>query len=433
MNVAELKNKCNADFDRAMTLMENDGDVKQVRALLLDVAQRLVDIGKLSSVDRVRCGDKARLVLEATRQLVSKADFPVVYRMLTGSALSVSNVPQTAVGSDTNAPSNMQSGTQRNSKAQNAHKQSGTNATADKDGDNGTDVGAKPTPNNFIFKWDELPTISFDDVAGLEDVKNTVKNKVLLPLTNPDLYKGYVKKGGGGILMYGPPGTGKTMIAAATAREIGAKFCAVGPSDLLTQGFGNSEKLIAALFKEARSFPCSVIYFDELDSICPVKTGSQYARQVRSELLRQMQGMESYGEETGHILLMIGATNKPWDVDPAFIRPGRLGARIYVGLPDSEARRYMVTRALDKIKKAAIVDVCDDIDVDGVVARTEGFNGADVGNLMDKVQELSIERANATGVKTIEQADFDNAFAVITSSVQQTDIDKLDDWRRQNG
>ena len=433
MNVAELKNKCNADFDRAMTWMENDGDVKQVRALLLDVAQRLVDIGKLSSVDRIRCGDKARLVLEATRQLVSKADFPVVYRMLTGSALPTNKVPQPAVVSDVKAPSNTQSGTQGESVSQSNGKKRTQKTTAAQDGNNGKETNGKAAPNNFTFKWDELPTISFDDVAGLVDVKNTVKNKVLLPLTNPDLYKGYAKKSGGGILMYGPPGTGKTMIAAATAREIGAKFCSVGPSDLLTQGFGNSEKLIATLFKEARSFPCSVIYFDELDSICPAKTGSQYARQVRSELLRQMQGVESYGEETGHILLMVGATNKPWDVDPAFIRPGRLGERIYVGLPDDEARRYMITHALDKIKTCGIVEVGQDINIDAIVAATEGFNGADVGNLVDKVQELSIERANVTGVKTIEQADFDNAFAVVASSVQQTDIDKLDEWRRQNG
>ena len=426
MNVIDLKNKCNADFDRAMTLIENGGDFKQVRSLLLDVAQQLVDIGKLSVPDRIRSGEKARLVLEATRQLTSAADFPAVYRMLTGNALPMPSVPQKPTTGAANKPSTAQSGTKAGKGI--SKEKAGRSAP---DGTDGTAAGPK-TPNSFVFKWDELPTISFDDVAGLADVKTTVKNKVLLPLTNPDLYKGYVKKGGGGILMYGPPGTGKTMIAAATAREIGAKFCAVGPSDLLTQGFGNSEKLIATLFKEARSFPCSVIYFDEFDSICPATTHSQYARQVRSELLRQMQGMDSYGEDTGHILLMIGATNKPWDVDPAFVRPGRLGARIYVGLPDDDARRYMITRALDKIAKAGIVAV-GQVNVDAVVAATLGFNGADVANLVDKVQELSIERANATGVKTIEQADFDNALAQVTSSVQQLDLDKLDDWRKQNG
>lgn len=99
--------------------------------------------------------------------------------------------------------------------------------------------------------------------------------KVLLPLKNPELYEGYVKKNGGGLLLYGPPGTGKTMIAAAIAHEIGAKFCSLGPSDLVMQGVGNSEKAAVALFKEARSFPCAVLFFDEIESICPASTHAQ--------------------------------------------------------------------------------------------------------------------------------------------------------------
>lgn len=111
MNVIDLKNKCNADFDRAMTLIEKGGDFKQVRSLLLDVAQQLVDIGKLSVPDRIRSGEKARLVLEATRQLTSAADFPAVYRMLTGNALPMPSVPQNPTTGAANKPSTAQSGT----------------------------------------------------------------------------------------------------------------------------------------------------------------------------------------------------------------------------------------------------------------------------------------------------------------------------------
>ena len=176
--------------------------------------------------------------------------------------------------------------------------------------------------SEFKFEWDNLPTITFDDVAGLEAVKEAVNIKVLLPLKNADAFKGYVKKSGGGLLLYGPPGTGKTMIAAAIANEIGAKFCSVKPSDLLHQGAGQSEKAIKALFQQARQFPCAVVYFDEMDSISPKNTRSQYAKQLRSEFLAQLQGIESYGEDTGNILFLIAATNKPWDIDSAFIRPG---------------------------------------------------------------------------------------------------------------
>lgn len=286
--------------------------------------------------------------------------------------------------------------------------------------------------SDYKFDWDSLPTIGFEDIAGLDDVKEIVKVKVLLPLKNPEVFEGYVRKSGGGLLLYGPPGTGKTMIAAAIANEIGAKFCSVKPSDLLNQGVGNTEKAVRALFAQARSFPCAVIYFDEMDSICPKSTKSQYAKQLRSELLSQLQGIEAYGKKTDNILFLIAATNKPWDVDSAFVRPGRFGTRVYVGLPDAPARRYMLDRRLDKLDKKGIVKISGDIDFDGVVAATNGFNGSDMTNLLDSVEEISALRGISTGEKTVTQADFDKALQKVTSSVQREDIEKLLDWKNAN-
>lgn len=286
--------------------------------------------------------------------------------------------------------------------------------------------------SEFKFDWDSLPCITFDDVAGLESVKEAVKIKVLLPLKNPDAFKGYVKKSGGGLLLYGPPGTGKTMIAAAIANEIGAKFCSVKPSDLLHQGAGQSEKAIRTLFAQARQFKCAVIYFDEMDSISPKNTRSQYAKQLRSEFLSQLQGIESYGKDTGNILFLIAATNKPWDIDSAFVRPGRFGTRIYVGLPDDDARRYIVVSKIDKIKEQGEVKIADDIPYDDIVAKTEGYNGSDIANLMDEIQETSIIRGVLTGEKCILAEDFEKAFAKIKSSVQKDDIEKLMAWTEEN-
>ena len=233
-------------------------------------------------------------------------------------------------------------------------------------------------------------------------------------------------------MLYGPPGTGKTMIAAAIAHEIGAKFCSLGPSDLVMQGVGNSEKAAVALFREARSFPCAVLFFDEIESICPASTHAQGARQLRSELLRQIQGMEAYGEQNDKILFLIAATNKPWDIDPAFIRPGRFGTRIYVGLPDAPARQYMLEMRLNKILQTGKVLV-GNIDAAQIVEKTEGFNGADMANLLDEVQELSALRSAKTGIKEILQEDFDNALKKISSSVQEKDMQKLREWKEQNG
>ncbi len=286
--------------------------------------------------------------------------------------------------------------------------------------------------SDYKFDWDSLPVIDFDDIAGLDEVKEVVRVKVLLPLTNPEVFEGYVRKSGGGLMLYGPPGTGKTMIAAAIANEIGAKFCSVKPSDLLNQGVGNTEKAVRALFAQAREFPCAVIYFDEMDSISPKSTKSQYAKQLRSELLSQLQGIESYGKKTDNILFLIAATNKPWDVDSAFVRPGRFGTRVYVGLPDKDAREYMINRRLDKIREKGIVAVEADMDVLSAVEKTNGFNGSDITALLDKAEELSALRAVETGEKTLKNEDLEKAFEHVTSSVQSGDIEKLLAWKAQN-
>lgn len=285
----------------------------------------------------------------------------------------------------------------------------------------------------YKFDWDSLPIINFDDIAGLDSVKEIVNVKVLLPLKNPEVFEGYVRKSGGGLLLYGPPGTGKTMIAAAIANEIGAKFCSVKPSDLLNQGVGNTEKAVRSLFAQARSFPCAVIYFDEMDSISPKSTKSQYAKQLRSEFLAQLQGIEEYGKKSDNILFLIAATNKPWDVDSAFIRPGRFGTRVYVGLPDAPARKYMLERRLNKLADKGVVAISEDIDINEIVEKTNGFNGSDMTNLLDCMEEISALRGIKTGEKSITHADFIAALERTPSSVQREDIEKLLDWKNANG
>ena len=286
--------------------------------------------------------------------------------------------------------------------------------------------------SEYRFNWESLPSIGFDDIAGLEDVKDIVRVKVLLPLKNPEAFEGYEKKSGGGMCLYGPPGTGKTMIAAAIANEIGAKFCSIKPSDLLQQGLGQTEKAVRALFAQAREFPCAVIYFDEMDSLTPKNTKSTAARQLRSEFLAQLQGIDSYKEGEQKILFLIAATNKPWDIDSAFLRPGRFGTKVYVGLPDYPAREYMIKKRIDKIMKKGLVEVRDDINVEALAENTNGFNCSDITNLLDRIEEISIIRGIKTGEKYIADEDFATALTEIHSSVQADDIVKLREWREGN-
>ena len=406
MNIQEMKDRCNALFDKAIIAIEKYEDPNGICKMLLEAASILVEIGKVSPADKPRCDKKAKMLLSVSKKFRENGIHSIAYYDLTGRVL---NTPKPEPKLNAEAIKGILN-------------QKKITPSVDEN-----------VPSDYQFEWDKLPSISFDDVAGLDDVKDAVVRKVLLPLANPELYEGYVKKNGGGLLLYGPPGTGKTMIAAAIAHEIGAKFCSIGASDLVLGGIGNSEKAITKLFQEARSFNCAVIFFDEIESICPVSTRAQHAKQIRSELLRQIQGLDAYGKENNKILFLIAATNKPWDIDPAFVRPGRFGTRIYVGLPDEPARRYMIESRLNKIKAGGIVTVADDVNIDAIVAATENFNGADMGNLLDEVQEVSIMRSARGEAKVINQADFKNVLSRITTSVQKKDLKKLEEWKNENG
>lgn len=383
--------------------MESREPVSKVRDLLLETSDALVKLSKIDSALCEKAITKARLLLKCAATIRETSSYDSVYTQLTGGVLDKKEL-------EVEKTKEVQKPSQKISQI-----------------DTTDDMEA-----GYKFEWNSLPSVSFDDVAGLHEVKEEVRNKVILPLVSPELYEGYDKKNGGGLLLYGPPGTGKTMIAAAIAKEIGAKFCCIGASDLLSNGVGNTEKAIAELFKEARSFKCSIIFFDEVEALCPATTHSQVARQIRSELLRQMQGLESYGTQTGNILYLIGATNKPWDIDPAFVRPGRFGTRVYVGLPDEEARKYMIESKLSKIRKSGKV-VIEDIIIEEIVEATRGFNGADMSYLLDEVQEVSISRASNGNNKIISMDDFNAALSKINSSVQTKDIEKLNEWKEANG
>lgn len=428
MTITELKEQCNKAYAAAIEGMEEGKDIKFVKESLLSAATYLVEIGKADFLSKSKCEEKARRILSAVKMTENVSDYPRAYLALTNSVLQTKKEP---IGREEHIESvPVPTIEEKKEPIETIKADSSTDKPKETERTTHATIEKPITnPRGYTFNWDEKTNILFDDVAGLKEVKDTVKTKVLLPLTNPELFEGYDKKNGGGVLLYGPPGTGKTMIAAAIAHEINAKFCSIGPSDLLTTGVGNSEKLIATLFKEARSFPCAVIFFDEFESLCPVTTHAQHARQIRSELLRQMQGLDSYGGKDKGILLLIGATNKPWDVDPAFIRPGRLGTRIYVDLPDEEARRYMLEKALQKVS----VSVEEGLDISEIVEATAGYNGADMAGLMEKVKELSINRVIDEGIKIIKKEDFSTAISIISSSVQQADIDKLTEWKRQNG
>ena len=273
----------------------------------------------------------------------------------------------------------------------------------------------------------DTPDVTFDDVAGMYEVKEIVKDKVIYPRVYPHLFKTFRKKSGGGILLYGLPGTGKTMIAKAIAKETGAKMFTVKPSDLLSKWFGNSEKNVRKLFMAARSERNAVIFFDEIEGFAGSRdSDSDSMNRVVGELLTQMQGVTN-GEEEDRILL-IAATNRPWDIDSAFLRPGRFDERIYVPLPDFEARKVIIRNSILGIPGN------EEVDVEGLAQETDGYNGADVEYLCEKAKEIAIRRVIASSMKNkkFTKEDFEQALKEVRSSVAKKDISRLETWEKEN-
>lgn len=258
----------------------------------------------------------------------------------------------------------------------------------------------------------EESDISFKDVGGLEDVKKEINLKIIKPLLNPDLYKMYGKKVGGGILLYGPPGCGKTFMARATAGEIDAKFINVGINDILDMYIGQSERNLADVFEVAREHTPCVLFFDEVDALGASRHQmiNQAGKNVINQFLSEMDGISSDNEG----LLIVGATNTPWALDTAFRRPGRFDRIIFVPPPDNDARAAIFELALRE------KPLGEGINYTKLAKSTDMFSGADIYAVVDRAIEAKLEIALETGdVQPIEMTDLQQAIKKTQPSTRE--------------
>ena len=262
----------------------------------------------------------------------------------------------------------------------------------------------------------DKPTVGFDDIAGLEDVKTEIRVKMIYPFLHAELAKQYGIGAGGGILLYGPPGTGKTMIAKAIAKEIDATFFLVSPAQIMSKWVGEAEQNIRKLFEAAKAEPTSVIFLDETEALVP-KRHSDSSTVMQRVVPQILQELEGFDRGTERALLFVGATNRPWMLDEAVLRPGRLDARVYVPLPDAPARFKLLEIYFEGRPLASDVDfgvLCD---------RLAGYSGADIKAIAHESAELPfLEAVGGAEPRPIALADIIKVIECTRPSVHPSDL-----------
>ncbi len=273
------------------------------------------------------------------------------------------------------------------------------------------EVSASKSEESKPIEAEKKSGITFADVAGLDDVKEQIRYKVLEPLKNPELAATYKIEPGAKMLLYGPPGTGKTFIARAIAGEVDAEFYAVNCQDLISKWMGESSKKLDEIFETAQKNERAIIFFDEFDSVASKRgdgtdgADAEMARFVAT-FLTKVDGFKK--SETNKMLLLIAATNRPWALDSAMLRGGRFDTHIYVGVPDRTAREFLVRKELNGLP------MDDDVDLCKLALALEGYGGGDITAICGKIKLNAYMRSLQAG--TAQNIARDDCNSVLLSS-----------------
>jgi transitional endoplasmic reticulum ATPase len=231
----------------------------------------------------------------------------------------------------------------------------------------------------------EKPNINFENVGGLDSVKEEIRKAIVYPFQHPEIFKMYGKRAGEGILLYGPPGCGKTFIARAAAGECNANFLTMTISEILSKWVGDSERNVRSAFESARKYAPSILFFDEIDAVGGRRDESRegYAKRLVNEMLINLDGVQGPLEK----VLVLAGTNSPWDVDPALRRPGRFSKLVFVPPPDEVSRKQIFKIHL----KERPVDPA--VSLDELASLTDGYSSADISQVCIESADIPLTEA----------------------------------------
>ncbi|XP_037955878.1 katanin p60 ATPase-containing subunit A-like 1 [Teleopsis dalmanni] len=283
------------------------------------------------------------------------------------------------------------------------------------------------------------PGINWTDVAGLNEAKAILQEAIVLPVQMPDFFKG-IRRPWRGVLMVGPPGTGKTMMAKAVATECGTTFFNVSSSTLTSKYRGESEKLVRLLFEMARFHAPSTIFIDEIDALCASRGSDsehEASRRFKAELLIQMDGLNATLQDE-KVIMVLAATNHPWDIDEAFRR--RFEKRIYIALPNEETRSALLKLCLKDVNLSPTVET------DLIADQLKGYSGSDISNVCRDAAMMAMRRQisglTPAEIRQIRREDVDlpitlqdfhDAMQRTKKSVSADDVTRFEKWMEDYG